>query len=139
GGCSALVMAHAKFRVLTTRLSRIRLFFSAVHQPETLSPERWITTSKPDTSSGETSRIGSHRNSFFARAEPRTSRTTSCLPESSAGTSPDPITPEAPLIRTRAIDSNSTSPLMTWGQPPSAVLSAKADYLAHPAIIRNNQ
>src|SRR5258708_29794666 len=78
-------------------------FFSAVQRPATFSPDKWITASHPDTSTGETSRIGSQTKSVLILAEPRTSRATSYPPDSSAGTSADPIKPEAPLIRIRVI------------------------------------
>ena len=121
GGLSAFARAHDKFFALTTRLSRIRRLFSAVHRPATFSPDKWITASNPDTSDGEISRIGSHCKSFTFLLGCRTRRTTSYPPDSSDAISADPINPEAPLIRTRAIAKNSTSPLTTWGQPPSAV------------------
>src|SRR5579864_2803832 len=90
-----------RFRVLTTRLSRMRRFLADVQRPATLSPDRWMTASKPETEFGGTACMGSHCRSWSARGAWRTSRVTSHPCDSRNDTMPEPIRPEAPLIRTR--------------------------------------
>src|SRR5216684_6642206 len=106
GGVAAVASAFDRFCVLATRLSRMRFFFASVQRPATLSPERWMIVSKPETRSGGTVCIGSHRTSFAPPVSRRTRRVTLHPCDSSEETRADPISPEAPLMRMRSNAAN---------------------------------
>src|SRR6266849_4515213 len=99
GGLSDLASAFDRFVVLRTRLLRMRTFLTAVQRPATLSPVRWMTASKPETSSGGMACMGSHGSAVASRVSRRTRRVTRYPRDSREGTKAEPMSPDAPLIR----------------------------------------
>jgi len=108
GGLLAEARAWARFRVLAIRLLRMRAFLLSLQRPATLSPERWTTASNPEASSRERWRSGSHRISCSLAGGRRTSLTTSIPCNWRWGARVLPMSPEAPLIRTRCMPDDST-------------------------------
>src|SRR3954470_10425010 len=104
----ACARARARFVVAGMRLSRMRAFLPAVQRPTMLSPARWMTASKPETKSGKIGRAGSQRTRSSSPA-PRTVPARASLAirapaPFSAGINADPMRPEEPLTRMRAIE-----------------------------------
>src|SRR5215470_5533457 len=85
--------ASATLRVPRTRLSRIDFFFASVQRPTMLSPAKWITASKPDTSEGARGAFGFHETCAAVVVAPRTRRTTSNCWAAREGSNAAPIGP----------------------------------------------
>ncbi len=101
GRSAALATASARCPVPWDRLSRMRRFLASVQRPTMVSPDRWMTASKPETVSGGTGRAGSQITWSLPAAEFRTSRVTANPLALRKGSRADPIGPEAPLTRMR--------------------------------------
>src|SRR5579863_7850470 len=129
GACFAAASASAKFRVPCARLSRTRFFLASVQRPTMDSPARCTTASKPDTDSGASGRAGSHAISSLPDTAPRTRRVTWYPFDCNAGSNADPISPEAPLIKTLA-DINKLYQFLRFAGQPSHVLKPRETLLA---------
>src|SRR5579872_3419461 len=127
--CGAAASASAKLRVPCIRLSRTRRFLVSVQRPTMDSPARCITASKPDTDSGASGRDGPHAISLLPDAAPRTMRVTWYPFDCNAGSSAEPMSPEAPLTKTLA-DINKLYQFLRFAGQPSHVPKALETLLA---------